>query len=145
MTTYRRTKDNFLLNPFSVGFDELFKLVNQTNPSYPPYNIVKASDTEYTIELAVAGFSEDELEVTLDGNKLSVIGKVISNRETEKFLYRGIANRNFTHNFTIADNVEVSDVSLVDGMLVISLVRNVPEEEKPKKFSITNKREFLAE
>jgi molecular chaperone IbpA len=93
MTTYRRTKDNFLLNPFSVGFDELFKLVNQTNPSYPPYNIVKASDTEYTIELAVAGFSEDELEVTLDGNKLSVIGKVISNRETEKFLYRGIANQ----------------------------------------------------
>ena len=145
MTNRRITNNDLFYNPFSVGFDELFKLVNQTNPSYPPYNIVKASDTEYTIELAVAGFSEDELEVTLDGNKLSVIGKVTSTRETEKFLYRGIANRNFTHNFTIADNVEVSDVSLVDGMLVISLVRNVPEEEKPKKFSITNKREFLAE
>ena len=145
MTNRRITKNDFFYNPFSVGFDELFKLANQTNTSYPPYNIVKASDTEYTIELAVAGFSEDELEVTLDGNKLSVVGKVTSTRETEKFLYRGIANRNFTHNFTIADNVEVSNVTLEDGMLVISLEKNVPDEEKPKKFSITNKREFLSE
>lgn len=145
MTNRRITKNNYLYNPFSVGFDELFKLASQTNASYPPYNIVKVSETEYTIELAVAGFSEEELEVTLDGNKLSVIGKVTSTRDAEKFLYRGIANRNFTHNFTIADNVEVSDVSLEDGMLVISLDKNVPDEEKPKKFSITKKREFLAE
>ena len=145
MTNRRITKNDLFYNPFSVGFDELFKLANQTNTSYPPYNIVKASDTEYTIELAVAGFSEDELEVTLDGNKLSVIGKVTSTRETEKFLYRGIANRNFTHNFTIADNVEVSNVTLEDGMLVISLEKNVPDEEKPKKFSISKNREFLSE
>lgn len=146
MNTRRINKNDLFFNPFSVGFDDLFNMATSHNSSsYPPYNILKEDETHYTIEVAVAGFTENDLEVTLDGNKLSIVGKVEKDSEAKKFLYRGIANRNFSHTFTIADNVEVSDVSLEDGMLVISLEKYVPEEEKPKKLTISKKREFLAE
>lgn len=139
---------NLLLN--SVGFERLLSafgdienaMAENKTPSYPPYNIIKTGEHDYAVELAVAGFKRDELEITFEGDKLTVTGKVKESRDGE-YLHRGIATRDFTHQFTLAETVLVQSADLVDGLLVIRLQNIIPEEKKPRKIAIGGVQEPL--
>ena len=132
------------LLPSSVGFDRLLSTVDEFEKmfattklaTYPPYNIIKEDDTHYTIEVAVSGFKRQEIEIESAGNKLYVNGAVQSTNTEVEYLHRGIGTRDFSHKFTIADNVVVKDADLVDGLLKIRLVNILPEEQKPRKILI---------
>lgn len=136
----------FDLSPYrrsTVGFDRLFDLIENNaraaqTDNYPPFNIERLSEDRYRVTLAVAGFREDELDITAQQNLLQVAGRKseISNDERAKFLHVGIANRNFERRFELADFVRVDSAHLADGLLVIELVREVPEAMKPKKIAI---------
>ncbi len=141
---------NILLS--TVGFDRLldaFSDLENTLPenkaaSYPPYNIIKRGDHDYVIEIAVAGFRRDELDITFEGRKLTVTGKVNSERAGE-YLHRGVAMREFTHSFTLAETVVVNSADLEDGMLVVRLQNVIPEEKKPRKILIGGDAKYLVE
>lgn len=131
------------LNRASVGFDRLFDRLSQaaaatTTTSYPPYNLVKHSDTEYEIQLAVAGFREDELDVTMHNGELTITGEAVESEEdtVTNFLYKGIAKRKFTRVFNLADGVEIKSATVKNGLLSINLEHHIPEEMKPKKIAI---------
>lgn len=135
---------------FFVGFDDqLVKMqklhddITKNIPNYPPYNIKKIDDTHYTIEMAVAGFGQNEIDIEIDGGKLVVKGNIGSSDETteDNFLFRGIANRAFTRTFALNDQVEVKDAELFNGMLKIALERLIPEVQKPKKVAVKSKGE----
>ena len=127
------------LKRHTVGFDNIFTLMDKflddsytALPNYPPYNIYKSEDgSNYSIELAVAGFTEEDVEVKYANNTLSIAGDK-EEKETDSFLHRGIANRSFTRTFNIADDVIVKGGSLKDGILSISLERIIPEEKKER-------------
>jgi molecular chaperone IbpA len=141
---------NILLS--TVGFDRLldaFSDLEDTLPenkaaSYPPYNIIKRGDHDYVIEIAVAGFRRDELDITFEGRKLTVTGKVNANRDGE-YLHRGVAMREFTHKFTLAETVVVKSADLEDGMLVVRLQNVIPEEKKPRKILIGSDAKYLVD
>ena len=132
------------LNRFSVGFDNMNRLLDtvsrfdQNTPSYPPYNIEKVSEDAYRITMAVAGFTEDQLDATVTENTLVVTGSQESseNTDTQTFLHRGIAARTFKRQFQLADHIKVQDASLAHGLLTIELMREVPEEKQPKQIAI---------
>jgi len=135
----------FDLTPFhraTIGFDQLFNeldrtFANSANTGYPPYNIIKYNEDQYYIELAVAGFSMEELVITLDKDQLIIEG--IPNEHEDdipSYLHKGIANRNFIRTFKIAEHVEVQDAALRLGILQIALKRSIPEELQPKKIAI---------
>ena len=134
----------FDYSPFyraSVGFDRVFDLLDnvagQSANGYPPYNIEKSGDNAYKIVMAVAGFADSELNVTQKENELLVTGQTAANGETEKqYLYRGIAGRNFERRFQLADHVKVAGAKLANGLLTIELVREIPEEKKPRAIAI---------
>ena len=139
---------------FFVGFDEQFTKMQKLHdditkniPNYPPYNIKKVDDTHYVIEMAVAGFGQNEIDIEIDGGKLVVKGNVQSTDEEENFLFKGIAARAFTRTFALNDQVEVKDAELFNGMLKIALERLIPEEKKPKKVAVKSKgeKQFLNE
>ena len=129
----------------TVGFDNIFSLMDKflddstTGLSnYPPYNIYKSEDgSKYSIELAVAGFTEKDVEVKYADNTLSIVGNK-EEKESDSFLHRGIANRNFTRTFSIADDVVIKEGSLKDGILSISLERIIPEEKKERIIKIAS-------
>lgn len=141
---------NILLS--TVGFDRLldaFSDLENTLPenkaaSYPPHNIIKRGDHDYVIEIAVAGFRRDELDITFEGRKLTVTGKVNSERAGE-YLHRGVAMREFTHSFTLAETVVVNSADLEDGMLVVRLQNVIPEEKKPRKILIGGDAKYLVD
>ena len=127
----------------TVGFDRLFDMlenssVGQTQENYPPFDLIKLGDNEYRIELAVAGFKPDELDITAQQNVLIVSGR--KKDETEErgsdYIYRGIANRSFERRFALADHIQVKGADMRDGLLAIELVREIPEAMKPKKINI---------
>lgn len=127
---------------FFVGFDEQFSKMQKLHddvtkniPNYPPYNIRKVDDTHYVIEMAVAGFGQNEIDIEIDGGKLVVKGNVKAD-ESEDFLFKGIAARAFTRTFALNDQVEVKDAELFNGMLKIALERLIPEAQKPKKVPV---------
>lgn len=132
---------NLLLS--SVGFERLIDAFEQLESAegagraqaYPPYNIVKLGEHDYAIEVAVAGFNQDEIDITAEGNKLSIIGKV-KNTNPGQFLHKGIATRDFTHQFTLAETVVVRSADMVNGMLVVKLENVIPEEKLPRKIMI---------
>jgi molecular chaperone IbpA len=132
----------------SVGFDRLAQILDsalRTDSSisgYPPYNIEMLDENKYAITLAVAGFSEDELDIKVDHGVLSVRGEKANNEE-HKYLHQGIANRAFERKFNLADYVEVVDASLSNGLLTINLVKEIPEAMKPKKIAINQKGQVL--
>ena len=134
----------FDYSPFyraTVGFDRVFDLLDsvsgQASNGYPPYNIEKAGENAYRIVMAVAGFSEAELNVTQKENELLVTGQSAPGGENDKqFLYRGIAGRNFERRFQLADHVKVTGAKLANGLLTIDLQREIPEEKKPRSISI---------
>lgn len=127
----------------TVGFDRLASLVdsaaqlNQNSAGYPPYNIEKIEDNRYGITLAVAGFTEADIEITTEAGVLTVRGRQNGDDgENRHYLHQGIANRSFERKFQLADHVEVSGANLANGLLSIDLVKEVPEALKPKKISI---------
>ena len=132
------------LSPFyrnSIGFDRLASLIDSALTSessasgYPPYNIEMLDDSHYTITLAVAGFNKDEIDITVEKSVLTVRGKK-STAEDRKYLYQGIANHAFERKFSLADYVEVTDADIDNGMLIIKLVKEVPEAMKPRTITI---------
>lgn len=142
------------LDKFFVGFDEQFNRLQKIHdditkniPNYPPYNIRKTGDNTYTIEMAVAGFGQSEIDIEIDGGKLIVRGNVAADNETNDYIFKGIASRAFTRSFAIDDQIEVKDAELFNGMLKIALERLVPEDKKPKKVAVKTKgqKSFLTE
>lgn len=141
------TLTKFDLTPFhraTVGFDRVFDILdrqfaNSVSTTYPPYNIIKEGEDSYKIEIAVAGFREDELDITVKDYSLTVTGeqKRDENVEGLTYLHKGISARNFTRSFTLGDHVEVKNATVQNGLLVVSLEREVPEAAKPKKIAIT--------
>jgi len=134
-------------DPFSVGFDKTFKLLSsqldglgKSLPGYPPYNIKKVSDNKYVIEMAVAGFSKTDIELTLENGKLVISGKTKEADDLDNanvyYFYKGIAERAFTRHFTLSDTVEVKNAELVNGILKVWLENLIPENKKPKKIEI---------
>ena len=125
----------------TIGFDRLFneldrQFSNSQSQGYPPYNIAQINEDEFMITLAVAGFGMDNLDITKDGNILRVEGTSPKGGEHVNYLHKGIGERNFRREFTLADHVEVESAGLEHGMLNIHLVREVPEELQPKKIAI---------
>ncbi len=126
----------------TVGFDRLMQLLEDSmqfgdaGNGYPPYNIEKLGDDHYRITLAVAGFGEDELAVSVRENSLAIEGQR-KDSQGSAYLYRGIASRAFKRQFQLADHVEVVGASLVNGLLIIELKRELPEAMKPRRIEIT--------
>lgn len=121
---------------FLNAFNDLEKTVAETKAtSYPPYNILKLGDHNYAIEVAVAGFTKNEIDITVENNKLTVTGKVDQERQAD-YLHRGIATRNFTREFTLAETVVVHSADMQNGLLIINLENVVPEASKPKRIEI---------
>ncbi|MDQ0464514.1 molecular chaperone IbpA [Caulobacter ginsengisoli] len=125
-----------------VGFDRLAALLDSaaaqdSAAGYPPYNIERTDENTYRIEIAVAGFRPEELGVEVKENLLTVTGRKAANDDTRKFLHRGLAERNFERRFQLADYVIVTDADLSDGLLSISLKRELPEALKPRTIAIS--------
>ena len=127
----------------SVGYDRLASLLNSAHRleqgnSFPPYNIQKAGDDHYRISMAVAGFSESDLNITSENSKLVVTGEKPEEKEGEEtgYLYRGIATRSFERRFNLADHVKVTGARLDNGLLHIELEREIPEAMKPRSIQI---------
>ena len=129
---YRRT---------TVGFDRLFELLESQSrgnggENYPPFNIERRGEDAYRITLAVAGFKSEDLDITAQQNLLTIVGKKRDEASEGELLHVGIANRGFERRFELADYVRVANADLADGLLVIDLVREVPEAMKPKKIIV---------
>jgi len=134
------------LRPFSIGFDDMFDQFEsilgnggmvQTN--YPPYNIRKAGKDKYAIEVAVAGFNKDDVEVEFEDKLLTVRTKKVNKtveKDGDEIIHKGISQRSFSRSFTIADDVKVSDAKLQDGLLTISCEKIIPEQKKKKLIPI---------
>lgn len=121
----------------SVGFDRLFDLVdNSIRPDWPPYDIEKKSEDAYRISMAVAGFGPDEIELTQTGPTLLITGSKKGEEGSRQVLHRGIAARNFKQMFNLADHVKVVAANLENGLLAVDLVREVPEQLKPRQIAI---------
>ena len=120
-----------------VGFDRYFNNANHANGNYPPHNIVKYDDTHYGIEVAVAGFSKDEITVEVDQDQLTVKGCKLNQADIRfEYLHRGLAARDFDQTFTLAEYMEVKGAEVKDGMLVIEIERIIPDALKPRKIEI---------
>ena len=136
----------------SVGFDEFDKLfdtvfsTNNKGASYPPYNIVKHDKNIYQITMAIAGFGEDQIDISQEGNLLTVKGEMSEDKTMNKseYLYRGIANRNFERKFELADTVKVIEADLNNGLLSINLEREIPEHQKPRKIKVNTNSKLLS-
>ena len=125
------TKVTFASHPYLLGFEQLDRLVERTaksgNDGYPPYNIEQRGEAAYRITLAVAGFAEADLAITLENNQLVIRGRQVDDAEDRVFLHRGIAARQFQRSFVLADGVEVTGATLENGLLHIDLARAEPE------------------
>jgi molecular chaperone IbpA len=121
-----------------VGFDTIFnQRLQQMNGNYPPHNIVKYSDTRYAIEVAVAGFSKNEITVEVDQDQLvvrGIQGEVVN--DNKEYLHRGLASRNFEQTWTLAEYMEVKEAEVKDGMLIIEIERIIPEALQPRQIKI---------
>ena len=136
-----RTFDFSPLYRSAVGFDRLMSMVDAAQKSasadsYPPYNIEKTGENAYQVTLAVAGFGADDLDIEVRDGQLVVVGKGSTEDDQSRYLHRGIARRAFERRFQLADHVEVKAADLKDGLLVIDLVREIPEAMKPRKIEI---------
>ena len=137
--------DRFDFSPLfrsTIDFDRLARLVDaatqvdSTAQAYPPYNIEKTGEDAYRLTMAVAGFSRDELDITVQENTLVISGKAQGEDEAGRYLHRGIARRAFVRRFSLADHIKVTGASLDNGLLHVDLVREVPEAMKPRTIKI---------
>ena len=137
-----RTFDFSPLYRSTVGFDNMTRLLesalraDDSQSSYPPYNIEKTGENAYRITMAVAGFGENDITITAQENSLVVTGKLAKTEEDKKFLHRGIAGRAFERRFELAEHIRVAGASLANGLLHIDLVKEVPEAKKPRTVKI---------
>ena len=137
-----RTYDLSPLFRSTVGFDRLSRLMDsalrgeETAPAYPPYNIERTGEDTYRISMAVAGFGEDDIAITVQENALTISGKVAKEEGERTFLHRGIAGRAFERRFELAEHIKVKEASLRNGLLHVDLVREVPEAAKPRTIKI---------
>ena len=132
--------DIILKDPFFVGFEKPLeqlrnKHVNSLRESYPPYNLTEIDEDHYRISLALAGFSKDEVEISVDNGSLIIKGEKLED-ESEVVLYKGIATRKFTRTFALGEYMEVDRAEMSDGILSVFVERNIPEEKKPKTIKI---------
>ena len=134
------------LRPFSVGFDSIFeefdRMLESTeryNSNYPPYNIRKLSDNDYKIEVALAGYSKDDIELELKDSTLTVRNKTkekVVNDESNGVIHKGISTRQFERSFTISEDIKVKNAELKNGPLNVDLKRIIPDEKKPRLINI---------
>jgi len=140
-----RTIDFSPLFRHSVGFDRMQRLLDSANQhdtattSYPPYNIEQAGENGYRITMAIAGFGEKDLDVTVKENTLTIAGKLTDEEGEATYLHRGIAGRAFERRFDLADHVTVVGADLVNGLLHVDLERQIPEEKKPRKIAVSTR------
>ncbi|MDB2544378.1 Hsp20 family protein [Woeseiaceae bacterium] len=136
------------ISPFAVGFDRTFGalelLANSRGKeaNYPPYNIRKVNDDQYTIELAVAGFDEKDIDVELAGENLIIKG-MRAKEASDGLLHQGLANRDFTKKFVLSEDMVIKGAALSNGMLYIGIERIIPEDKKPRKIKLTSKSKLL--
>jgi molecular chaperone IbpA len=137
-----RTFDYSPLLRSTIGFDHFTNLLDsvsraeQKQPGYPPYNIELVAENQYQITMAVAGFSQDELMLESENNTLTVIGKKAETKNETTYLHRGIAARDFSRKFQLAEHIKVNNAKLENGLLHIDLIRQIPEVMKPRKIEI---------
>ena len=131
-----------VFDPFknmTVGFDNIFDQLSTLSdfdiPNYPPYNIKKIDKENYQLEMALAGFSKDEIDVEVKENTLTISART-SDKEEDSFVHQGIARRAFKRRWTLAEHLEVDDAKLKDGILIVKMKLNLPEEKKPKTITI---------
>jgi len=136
---------------FYVGFDDQYNRLSKIHddltkniPNYPPYNIKKVGDNTYVVEIAVAGFARQDIEIELANNTMVIKGNTSTDEDDNNFLFKGIANRNFTRSFTLDDQIEVKDAEMLNGMLKVFLERIIPEHKKPKKIEVKEKAEKVS-
>ena len=134
--------DTTALNRALVGFDRIFddmerRFANSVQTNYPPYNIARLQENLYEIEIAVTGFSKDEISVTVEADKLIIVGE---NKETTditvEYLHRGLALRDFERTFTLADHMKIRSAEIKNGVLTIRIEREIPEEMKPRVIDV---------
>lgn len=138
------------LSPFTVGFDRIFDVLEHQattqNTGFPPFNILKTSDTDFRIELALAGYKEEDLEIEVKEDVLTITGDGRDNLDQaieNEYVHRGISSRKFVRRFTLASDVIVKDAHLENGMLNVHLERIIPEEKKPRKIAINRSEQQL--
>ncbi|MEM1191426.1 MAG: Hsp20 family protein [Pseudomonadota bacterium] len=145
----RSTIDFSPLYHSAIGFDRMASLLDSVardaKPSYPPYNIEQLDENDYRITMAVAGFTEEQLEITSEQNSLVIRGRQEESGENNNFLYRGIAARNFERKFQLAEHVRVASARLENGLLHVDLVRELPEAMKARKITIDSGKGTLLE
>jgi molecular chaperone IbpA len=133
------------INRALIGFDTMFdqmerRFATQVNNNYPPHNILKTGENQYEIQIAVTGFEKNEISVTVESNVLSVTGEGSESIRHENpeivYLHRGLATRDFAREFPLAEHIEVAGAEIRNGMLIVKLVRNVPESEKARIIDI---------
>ena len=134
---------DFPFRDMMIGFDDFFNQANQRAVTkYPPYNIEKKSDTQYQIEVALAGWIEEQLDIQEDNGTLVIKGSKLEDTDRD-FIYKGIGSRAFTREFKLAEHMHVANASLVSGILTISLEVEVPEELRPRKISVETSNRLL--
>ena len=126
---------------YSVGLDDIFYRLHSygmgsVNEAYPPYNLVKESEVKWRIEMALAGWSKDEIEVSTESNVLLVWSKAEKSKGEEEYMHRGVATRTFARGFNLSDDVEIGDVKFINGMLTINLQKIIPEHQQLKVYDI---------
>jgi len=135
--------------PFNVGLENIFSRLDAMsghNTSYPPYNIIKNDNANYEIEVALAGFKSDEIEVSTEQNILRVASKVEKRDSERVYVHKGLSKRSFSHSWQLADDVKVSSVDFADGLLTISLEKVIPEHQKRTTYNIgAGRQELLTE
>ena len=131
------------LRPYAVGFDSLFDHFNNTleytvkqQTSYPPYNINKIDDLNYQVEMALAGFGKDDIEIKYSDNQLTIKSVEGDDKDEKDVIHRGISKRKFSRSFTLAEDIKVNGAELKDGMLLVELEKIVPEEKRPRTIDI---------
>lgn len=136
----RNTMRYYLSDPFTA-FDQIFdavsgKTISNGKPGYPPYNTIRHSDDKVVMEFAIAGFRKEDIDIAVENNTLTIKGERPEDDPNVEYLHRGIAGRKFIRQFTLPKYFEVDRAGIDNGILYINLVRNIPDEEKPKKISI---------
>ena len=138
-----------MYSPFSVGLDDIFsrlEAMSGHSTSYPPYNLIKHDGSNYEIEIALAGFKAEEIEVSTEQSILRVTSKVEKRDSERMYVHKGLSKRSFNHSWQLAEDVRVSSVEFVDGLLTISLEKIIPEEKKKTMYTIgLGKQQLLTE
>ncbi len=146
VNTYSNTKGSSTWNtlfsdPFLIGFTREVERLNSlhknnSSVSYPPYNVIKFDEDTYSLDLAVAGFDKEDLDISVKDNNLIIKGEKKPVEEEGEYVYRGIATRKFTRSFALGEYMEVAEANVKNGILSVYILRVVPEEKKPKQISI---------